>query len=333
MTQRKDWTGQDIPALGMGCWAIGGPMFTPEGGAVGWGPANDPLSLETIFAAYEAGLRVFDTAQAYGTGHSEALLGRALADKPDARIVTKVGLGIAPATRHITGAETAPDQIRASLEASRQRLRRDRIELVLLHLNDLPLEEARPVFDTLEDLRHAGWLTHFGWSTDFPDRASAFADLTGYAAIEHAMNLFVPATAVTGAATVASRVPLIRSPLAMGLLGGRITEGTQMPSDDVRGNPQDWNAYFVEGRPNPDLTRRLAAVREILTAGGRSLAQGALAWIWARSPTALPVPGMRTPMQVADLAGALERGPLEADQMSEIEALMDRPPEGPPQAR
>ena len=71
----------------------------------------------------------------------------------------------------------------------------------------------------------------------------------------------------------------------------------------------------------------------MLTADGRTLAQGALAWIWGRSERTLPVPGFRTPEQVRDLAGALAKGPLSPDQMLEVERLIDREPEGPPRER
>lgn len=332
MLKRPDWTGAKIPALGMGCWAIGGP-FTLDGRPVGWGDTDDTVSRATIQAAYDAGLRLFDTAQAYGAGHSEVLLGEVLADKPDARIVTKVGLGIDPAARVITGVMLDPDEIEASLDASRRRLRRDQIDLVLLHPNDSALPEAEPVFDRLETLRGKGWLGAYGWSTDFPDRATAFPGHTGFAAVELAMNLFFRVDRISEALDGSARIPLIRSPLAMGLLGGRITAETTLAANDVRASDPGWMAYFKDGQANPEHMERLAAVRECLTQGGRSLAQGALAWIWARSPRALPVPGMRTPDQVADLVGALEHGPLDQATMDEIERLIDRPEEGAPRPR
>lgn len=332
MLTRPDWTGAEIPALGMGCWAIGGP-FTLEGRPVGWGDTDDAVSRGTILAAYDAGLRLFDTAQAYGAGHSETLLGEVLADKPDARVVTKVGLAIDPPARKITGVTLDPDAIEASLDASRGRLRRDRIDLVLLHPNDSALAEAAPVFDRLEALRARGWIGAYGWSTDFPDRATACAESPGFQAVELAMNLFFRADRISEALADSPRVPLIRSPLAMGLLAGRITEATVLAENDVRASDTGWMAYYKDGRANPEHMARLAAVRDCLTLGGRSLAQGALSWIWARSPRALPVPGLRTPEQVADLVGALAHGPLPQSAMEEIERLMDRPDEGAPRPR
>ncbi|KMW57556.1 putative aldo/keto reductase [Candidatus Rhodobacter oscarellae] len=330
--QRQDWTGAPVPALGMGCWAIGGP-FSLEGRPVGWGETDDAVSRATIAAAYEAGLRVFDSAQAYGAGHSEALLGEVLGDKPDARVVTKIGLGIDPARRELTGVVTDPDAIRDSLEASLRRLRRDQVDLVLLHLNDLPLDQAAPIFDMLQGLHDAGRVGAYGWSTDFPDRAAAFPEHVGFRAVELAMNVFFRGDKISDALDGSERVPLIRSPLAMGLLAGRIGATTVLAEDDVRASDAGWMQYFKDGRANPAYVARLEAVRECLTVGGRSLAQGALAWLWARSPRCIPVPGMRTPEQAAELVAALDLGPLPQAQMEEIEKLMDRPEEGEPRAR
>jgi aryl-alcohol dehydrogenase-like predicted oxidoreductase len=177
--------GQAIPALGLGTWAIGGPFFA--GDAVGWGETDDAVSLAAISEGVEAGVRLFDTAQAYGTGHAEELLGRALLQHPEVRVATKIGIGIDPIRRQLLGEELDPQQIREGIEASRRRLGRDRIDLVLLHINSLPVARAGPVFDVLSDLRAADAVGAFGWSTDFPDRAAAFAERDGFVAVEHAL--------------------------------------------------------------------------------------------------------------------------------------------------
>lgn len=327
-----DWTGARVPALGMGCWAIGGP-FSADGREVGWGPTDDATSRATIAAAYAAGLRVFDTAQAYGTGHSEALLGEVLGDRPEARIVTKVGIGIDPARRELTGFVTDPVALRAGLDASLKRLRRERIDLVLVHPNEFEVAEAAPVFDWLSEEYEAGRIGGFGWSTDIPEKAAAHAGRQGYRAVELAANLLFRADALMAALRARDLVPLIRSPLAMGLLGGRIGRDTRFDARDVRTSDANWMAYFEAGRPNPDHLDRIERVRALLTTGGRSLAQGAIGWLWAVEPRAIPVPGMRTPAQVADLAGALDHGPLPPEVFSEIEAAMERAPEGPARPR
>jgi aryl-alcohol dehydrogenase-like predicted oxidoreductase len=82
--------------------------------------------------------------------------------------------------------------------------------------------------------------------------------------------------------------------------------------------------FFKDGAAHPEYLRRLEAIRDLLTAGGRTLAQGALGWILAKSSAALPVPGFKTETQVRDNLGALEKGPLPASAMAEIERLLDR---------
>jgi aryl-alcohol dehydrogenase-like predicted oxidoreductase len=82
--------------------------------------------------------------------------------------------------------------------------------------------------------------------------------------------------------------------------------------------------YFKDGKPNPEWTQKRDAIRDILTSGGRTVAQGALAWLWARSPQTLPIPGFRTVAQVEENAGAMQFGPLTAEQMQEIDGLLGR---------
>ena len=204
---------------------------------------------------------------------------------------------------------------------------------MLLHLNDLPIDQARPVFDVLARLYAEGSIGSYGWSTDFPDRALAFADHPGFVAAEHAMNVFFRAEHMVPAVEQAGLVGLIRSPLAMGVLGGRYDATTQFAKSEVRGTDDGWKAYFKDGKITPHHLRQLDAVRDILTSGGRTLAQGALGWLWARSNRSVPIPGFRTPEQVADLCGALDHGPLTQAQMAEVETILERPEEGPPTSR
>ena len=116
-----------------------------------------------------------------------------------------------------------------------------------------------------------------------------------------------------------------RAPLAMGLLGGTYDQDSQLAARDVRGTDgQTWVAYFHDGRPSPQFLRRLDAIRDILISNGRTLAQGALGWILARSPRTVPIPGIRTPAQAKDNAGALTARPLTPTQLAEIDQLLER---------
>ena len=111
----------------------------------------------------------------------------------------------------------------------------------------------------------------------------------------------------------------------MGVLTGKFTPDTTFAEDDVRKHA-DWFAGLKDGGVNQAWLTRLEAIQDILTSGGRSLAQGALAWIWAASPRTVPIPGFKTVAQVQDNAGAMAFGPLSAQQMAEIDAILDREP-------
>ncbi|MEJ6401575.1 aldo/keto reductase [Yoonia sp. 2307UL14-13] len=319
------------PTLGLGCWAIGGPFFM-DGRAVGWGEVDDTVSRTAIATALEHGIAHFDTAQAYGCGHSEIVLGTALKNHPDVAIATKIGLEIDTETNQLTGPINDPDMIRQTIDVSLKRLGRDRIDLVLHHNNELPIAEAEPTFDMLAELYENGTIGAYGWSTDFPESAAAFADRPGFTAVEHAMNVLKPAGHMVPAVEKLNLLSLIRSPLAMGVLGGKYDGKTQFSRDEIRGSNPGWQDYFKDGKITDHYLGQLDATRDILKSDGRTLPQGAIAWLWARTPNAMPIPGFRTPEQVVDLCGALEKGPLTQAQMDEIETLLDRPEEGPPQA-
>ncbi len=315
------WNGMTVPRIGIGCWAIGGPMYAGDT-SLNYGDVDDTVSLAGLRLAHEMGARVFDTAAVYGCGHSEELLGEAFGDRDDIVIVTKFGATVDTATRQLGPPDLTNAGIRASVEASRRNLKRDRIDLVLLHVGDVPIDEAGPIFDTLADLRNEGKLDAFGWSTDFADRTRAAAAREGFVAVEHDFNVFTPATELVDVIEGEGLLALSRLPLAMGLLTGKYSRREKLPGNDIRAQQVEWMRFFREGEASPEYIRRLEALRELLTMDGRSLAQGALAWILARTPAALPVPGFKTEAQVRDNFGTLEKGPLPQRVMNEIDALL-----------
>jgi aryl-alcohol dehydrogenase-like predicted oxidoreductase len=317
------WNGREIPRLGMGCWAIGGPFFAGDT-PLGWGEVDDDESRAAIGRAIELGIRVFDTASNYGAGHSEEVLGQAIGNRDDVVIATKFGFATDPATKQATGAFADPAFIRRSVETSLRRLRRERLDLLQFHLNDYPPEGSDEVFDTLEALRKEGKIDAFGWSTDFPDRAARHVRRSGFVSIQHTMNVFEPVPEMVSVIEKNGLMSINRGPLAMGLLSGKFTPDKAVGAKDVRGAALEWMVYFKDGRIAPEFAARLDAVRDLLSSGGRTLVQGAMAWLWARSPRTLPIPGFRTVAQVEENAGALEKGPLPADVMAEIDTALAR---------
>jgi aryl-alcohol dehydrogenase-like predicted oxidoreductase len=324
------WDGREVPRLGLGCWAIGGPFFAGDT-PLGYGTVDDAESIAAVHCAIDLGIRFFDTANVYGAGHSEEVLGQALEGRDEVMVATKLGNRFDPATRQHRGSIEEGDLRREVLDAvdgSRRRLRRDRLDLVQLHLNRMAIDRAGEVFDALDGLRAAGAVGAYGWSTDYPERAAAHAGRDGFVAVQHGMNLFFDAPTLSGVVDRHGLISINRSPLAMGLLTGKFTAGQALPAGDVRSNTFGWMDYFKDGRVVPGFADKLGQIRHLLTADGRTLSQGAIAWLWAKSPRTLPIPGFRSVAQVQENVGSLAKGPLPAEAMAEIERLIDRPPEG-----
>jgi aryl-alcohol dehydrogenase-like predicted oxidoreductase len=319
-------SGLTVSALGLGCWAIGGPFWL-EGKADGWGDVDDDESVRAIRRALELGVRFFDTADVYGVGHSEAVLGRALAGHRDEVVIsTKFGYTFEPGTKHASGTNASAAYVRKACEASLQRLGTDYIDVYHLHIWSLRHEDAEEAAGALDGLRREGMIRAYAWSTDDLNCARLFANRPGCTAIQHDLNVFDDASELIQLCEQNDLASINPTPLAMGLLSGKFDRNAQLPRDDVRGAGHEWVRYFVDGKPKREFLERLGAVRDILTSNGRTLAQGALAWIWARSDRTIPIPGFKTVTQAEENARALDLGPLTDAQLSEIETLLGRQP-------
>lgn len=314
-----------VSGMGLGCWAIGGPFWRGDT-PVGWGEVDDDESIRAIRRAFDLGVTFFDTADVYGTGHSERVLGRALADVRDEVVIaTKFGNVFDEETRQITGSSAEPAYIRQACEASLTRLGTDYIDLYQLHAGNLSLEDAAPVRDTLEALVADGKIRAYGWSTDDPERAGFFAEGEHCTSVQHQLNVLRDAPAMIALCEEKNLASINRGPLAMGLLSGKYDETSKLPDNDVRGeNAPSWMRYFKDGKPNPVFLEKLQSIREILTADGRTLVQGALGWIWGRSEQTVPIPGFRTVAQVEENAKAMDLGPLSDEQVAAIDNLLER---------
>ena len=280
-------SGIEVSPMGIGCWAIGGSDWS--------GGADDEESIRGIHRALALGVNFFDTADVYGPERSERVLGRALTGRRDqAVIATKFGYTA-------TGPNAEPDHIRSACEASLKRLNTDYIDLYQFHINEYGPEGAEIVRDTLEELVKSGKIRTYGWSTDFADRARIFAEGPNCSAIQVEMSVIDDSPEIVAVCEAFDLAAINRGP-----------------------NAPEWMKYFKDGKPNPEWLDKVSAVGEILRSEGRTLAQGALAWLWARSEKTLPIPGYRNTTQIEENCGAMDFGPLTADQMRQINDILER---------
>ena len=308
-----------VSPMGLGCWAIGGVWYWLDGPG-GWGDIDDNESVRAVQTALDLGINFFDTAANYGTGHSERILARALEGKRDkAVIATKFGFHVNEAEKRVTfRTDDHLLYVRAECEASLRRLNTDVIDLYQLHVWDYPIEKVPAMIDVLESLVSEGKILAYGWSTDSAENARAFAQGKHCAAIQHDLNVILDAPEMLAVCEDLNLASVNRSPLARGALSGKYSLSTEFPQNDVRIDEWSRDRFFA-----PTLNQ-LDAIREILTSNGRTLVQGALAWIWARSEKTIPIPGFKTIAQVEENAKAMQLGPLTADQMREIDTLLGR---------
>jgi aryl-alcohol dehydrogenase-like predicted oxidoreductase len=320
-------SGLKVSALGMGCWAIGGPWMWDQPGQepypAGWGATDDHESIRAVQAAMDLGVDFFDTAANYGAGHSEAVLGNALKGKRDKVVIaTKFGHIVNEEKKTVYG---DPDQIiknvRADVENSLRRLQTDFIDIYQLHAGDYDPTRALELQVILEELVSAGKIRWYGWSTDIVDSAREFASGANgehCTSIQFRLNAIFDNAKMRKVCEEFDLAGINKDPLNKGILTGKFSSTTKFPENDIRSR-----ANFSE----PEIVKRLKLVdemRDILTSNGRTMAQGALAYIWALDARMVPIPGFKSAQQVKDNAGALEFGPLTEAQVREIQTMVGK---------
>ena len=315
----------EVSALGMGCWAIGGPWTWDQPGKepfpVGWGDTDDEESIRALHAALDMGVNFFDTAANYGAGHSEVLLGRAFKGKRDKVIIaTKFG--------HIVNEEkktvyAAPDQIiknvRTDVENSLRRLQTDYIDIYQLHQGRYDPKLALKLQVSLEELVSAGKIRWYGWSTDVVDNAREFARNphgVHCTAIQFRLNAIYDNAEMRNVCADFNLAGINKDPLNKGFLTGKFNSASTFPENDNR-TGTDFS--------HPEVVKRfkiIDEIRDILISNGRTMAQGALAYIWALDERMVPIPGFKSVKQVKENAGAIQFGPLTESQVKEIQAIV-----------
>lgn len=322
-------SGIKVSPLGLGCWAIGGPWLI-NGSQAGWSQVDDAESLRALQRALDLGVNFFDTAANYGAGHSERLLGQAFKGRRDQVVIaTKFGYQVDEESKevwHYDAKEEDSDvasRLRASLEASLRRLGSDYIDVYQLHVWGLSIERALQARDLLEIFVKEGKIRTYGWSTDRTDAVRAFSTSPSCGVVQMQLSVLDGNMELLALCEQLNLASINRGPLGMGLLTGKFSPDSRFASDDVRHNA-NWHPGFKDGKPTQTWLDALEAVRDVLTGGGRTLAQGALAWIWARSEKTIPIPGFKTVKQVEENCKAMEFGPLSMEAMHAIDRILGR---------
>ena len=312
----------EVSAVGMGCWAIGGPWTWDQPGKepypAGWGHTDDEESIRAVHAALDMGVDFFDTAANYGAGHSEVVLGRALKGKRGQVVIaTKFGHIVNEEKKTVYG---DPDQIiknvRTDVENSLRRLLTDVIDIYQLHEGGYDPTLALELQPVLEELVSAGKIRWYGWSTDIVDSARSFASGSHCTSIQFRLNAIYDNAGMRKVCADFDLAGINKDPLNKGILTGKFKTTSTFPENDIRSR-----ANFSD----PDIVKRLQIVdeiREILTSNGRTMAQGALAYIWALDERMVPIPGFKSVEQVRDNAGAMQFGPLTEAQVKEIQTIV-----------
>lgn len=314
-------SGIEISAMGLGCASIAG-AWTYMGEPGGYGDVDDDESVRAIHCAVDLGINFFDTAPNYGCGRSERVLGSALEGRREEVIIaTKFGYACQEGSQQVVGSDVTPGAIRRSLNDSLRRLRRDYVDILQLHVWDLDSQEALKVRDTLEELVAEGKIRSYGWSTDDPERIRIFAkDHDNCVAVQYPLNVIADAPEVLAVCDEFHLVSINLAPLMSGFLSGKYTKDSTFPENDWR------QRFNLREGSLAELLKHIEALREVLTQGDRTLIQGALAWIWARSESTIPIPGFKTVEQVTENTKAMEFGPLSEGQMRQIDEILERDP-------
>jgi aryl-alcohol dehydrogenase-like predicted oxidoreductase len=305
-------TGLRVSEIGFGAWAIGGEQ---AGARRSYGPTDDRESLAALEAAFELGGNFIDTADAYGVGHSEELIGRFLRGKRDRVIVaTKFGHFPFPDPDDRTLAE---GNVRHCLEASLRRLGTDTIDLYQCHECTLAVARAHDLAATMEKLKAEGKIRHAGLSVYgcTQIRQAARGEFGAvFATVQESYNvttlLFREALHEAAAAGLGI---IIREPLGNGLLTGRYSGSETWDGKHARGvRAADQAAMRIE------FARRL---RDFLPVAGRTLVQSLIRFALQDVPASVVIPGCKTPDQVRENLGAADAPALSAGDLQRIHAL------------
>lgn len=314
-TRKLGYSDLQLTPVGLGTWAIGG-----GDNPYGWGPQDDQDSIATIRRALDLGINWIDTAAGYGKGHSEEVVGQAIAGRRDEVIIaTKCGILWQEDGSDIYGHLKA-DSIRREVEASLRRLQVEVIDLYQIHW-PMPDEDIEEGWGTIAELVKEGKVRYGGVSNFSVDQLKRVQAIHPIASLQPPYSMLardiepeiMPFCAENNIGIV------VYSPMQAGLLTGKMTKErvAQLPDDDWR---KAKSPQFQE----PELSLNLALVEELrplAERNSRSLAELAIAWVLRRPEVTSAIVGARRPSQIEQTVGAGEWS-LSAEEIAEIEALL-----------
>lgn len=307
-------TGRPVSVVGLGTWQLGAD----------WGEVSEDDALAVLEASVDAGVTFFDTADVYGDGRSEQVIGRFLAQHPEVMVATKMGRRVEQLPEHYT-----LDNFRAWTDRSRANLGVDTLDLVQLHCPPSEVIAADATYDDLDTLVADGAVAAYGVSVETADQALAAIARPHVASIQIILNAFrlKPLDEVLPAAEQAGVGIIARVPLASGLLSGRYDEHTTFAPDDHRTYNRDGSAFDVgETFSGVDFESGVHAAQDfsaLVRDLGLTPAQAAIAWVAQQPGVTTVIPGARNPVQARSNAAAGAAGPLPGPVLAGVRGIYD----------
>jgi aryl-alcohol dehydrogenase-like predicted oxidoreductase len=288
-----------ISEVGFGAWAVGG-RADAAGTPFGWGRTSDEESLATIRRARDLGVNFFDTADSYGFGRSESLLGIVLSRKRhESVIATKVGV-----SRDAEGKlkkDFSREHISHAVDGSLKRLRTDYIDLYQLHNPTFDELRRDDIHEAMDRLQEAGKIRYWGVSITTPEEGLEIIQRGWGYSLQVLFNVLnqAPLKELFPLARERGYGIIARVPLASGLLSGKFRPDAKFEGDDVRQN-------FLTPKRLEELIPRVDEVKSIIGGTAHSLAEGALRFVLAHDAVSTTIPGARNVRQVEMNVGAAE---------------------------
>ncbi len=309
-------TGWQISAISFGGWAIGGT----------WGPVDDRESLAALHSAVDLGVNFFDTADVYGDGRSERLLGQLRRERRETLyIATKAGRRLDPHTADGYNRQN----LTAFVERSLKNLGTDTIDLLQLHCPPTEVYYTPEMFGILDDLVKQGIIRYYGVSVEKVEEGLKAIEYPGVQSVQIIFNIFRQRPAELFFSEVKRRRVgiLARVPLASGMLTGKMTRDTTFSPDDHRAFNRQGEAFDRgETFSGVDFQTGLEAVEQLrpLVPEGMTMAQFALRWILMADAVTCTIPGAKRPAQVEENVRAADLQPLPDATMAEVHEVYDR---------